>query len=219
MADKDKTKQEEVAQEETKSEETTAVSETASEEKEEKPKKKINPDARWYVINTYSGHEKKVAQLIDQRVKANELEKVILDVMVPTQEKILVSEGKKKTLEEKIFPGYVLVHMVMNDDTWYLVRNTEGVTGFVGAQRKPTPLSDEEVKGILAFSQLQQPSFQASFAVEDPVKVTDGPFKDFVGTISEINEDKGQVKVLLSVFGRETPVVLDFLQVSKLTPS
>jgi len=122
----------------------------------EKPAKKVHPDARWFVINTYSGHEKKVAQLIEQRVKANELEKQIVEVLVPTQEKILVSEGKKKTLEEKIFPGYVLVHMVMNDETWYLVRNTEGVTGFVVTQRKPTPLSEEEVKGILAFSEIQQ---------------------------------------------------------------
>lgn len=229
MADKDKKKKEiaeEQIPEKTIKEEAKAKAEAEKlkeeaekaepvEIKEEKPKK-TNPDARWYVLNTYSGHEKKVAQLIEQRVKANELEDKILEVMVPTQEKILVSEGKKKTLEEKIFPGYVLVQMVMNDDTWYLIRNTEGVTGFVGAQRKPTPLTDEEVKGILAFSELQQPSFQASFAVDDPVKVTDGPFKDFVGTISEINEDKGQVKVLLSVFGRETPVVLDFLQVSKL---
>jgi transcriptional antiterminator NusG len=183
---------------------------------EKKPKKQVNPDAKWYILNTYSGHEKKVSALIEQRIKANALEKEILEVLVPTQEKIVVNAGKKKTLEEKIFPGYVLVHMVINDTTWHLVRNTEGVTGFVGTERKPTPLSEKEVKSILDFAKVKQPSFQSSFSTGDSVKVMDGPFKDFVGSISEINEDKGQVKVLLSVFGRETPVVLDFLQVSKL---
>jgi transcriptional antiterminator NusG len=172
--------------------------------------------AKWYIVNTYSGHEKKVANQIMQRVKANSLEAEILEVLVPTQNKILVNEGKKRTVEEKIFPGYVLVNMAMNNRTWQIIRNTEGVTGFVGTEKKPTPLNPKEVKSIMAFMKVKQPSFQASFAVGDAVKVVDGHFKDFVGTINEINEDKGQVKVLLSVFGRETPVVLDFLQIIRL---
>jgi transcriptional antiterminator NusG len=171
---------------------------------------------KWYIVNAYSGYEKRVANQINQRTKANSLEGYITEVLVPTQNKIVVSEGKKRTVEEKIFPGYVLVRMEMNDKTWQIIRNTEGVTGFVGTERKPTPLSPDEVKSIMAFMKVEQPSYQASFAVGDAVKVTDGPFKDFVGSISEINDDKGQVKVLLSVFGRETPVVLDFLQVTRL---
>lgn len=175
-----------------------------------------NGKQRWYIINTYAGQEKRVANQILQRIKANNLEKEVLDVIIPTQNKIVVSEGKKKTVEEKIFPGYVLVQMEMNDRTWHIVRNTEGVTGFVGTEKKPTPLNPEEVKGIMAYMKVKQPAFQATFAVGDAVKVLDGPFKDFVGSVSEINEDKGQIKVLLSVFGRETPVVLDFLQVSRI---
>jgi transcriptional antiterminator NusG len=177
---------------------------------------KVDGKHEWFIVNAYSGHEKRVANQVIQRTKANNLEDYITEVLVPTQNKIVVSEGKKRTVEEKIFPGYVLVKMIMNDKTWQIIRNTEGVTGFVGTERKPTPLSPEEVKSIMAFMKVEQPSYQASFAVDDAVKVTDGPFKDFVGTISEINEDKGQVKVLLSVFGRETPVVLDFLQVTRL---
>jgi transcription termination/antitermination protein NusG len=177
---------------------------------------KVEGKHEWFIVNAYSGHEKRVANQVIQRTKANNLEDYITEVLVPTQNKIVVSEGKKRTVEEKIFPGYVLVKMIMNDKTWQIIRNTEGVTGFVGTERKPTPLSPEEVKSIMAFMKVEQPSYQASFAVDDAVKVTDGPFKDFVGTISEINEDKGQVKVLLSVFGRETPVVLDFLQVTRL---
>lgn len=178
--------------------------------------KNLTDKFHWYIINTYSGHEKKVANQIEQRAKANNLDEEIKEVLVPTQEKIQVSEGKKRKKEEKIFPGYLLVHMKLNDNTWRIVRNAEGVTGFVGTERKPTPLSPAEVKSIMAFTKVTQPSFSASFTVGDAVKVIDGPFKDFVGSISEINEDKGQVKVLLSIFGRETPVVLDFLQVTRL---
>ncbi len=177
---------------------------------------KQNEQLKWYIIGSYAGQENTVMNNIIQRVKANNLEDLITEVVVPTQEKIVVKSGKKKTIEEKIFPGYVLVQMVMNDQTWHIIRNTQGVTGFVGTEKRPTALSEKEVKGIIAFTQVKQPSFEASFEVGDSVKVLDGPFKEFVGSISEINEDKGQVKVLLSVFGRETPIVLDFLQVSKL---
>ena len=186
------------------------------EEKTDKPAKPKNDKLNWYILNTYSGHEKKVAAHLDEKIKANEMEDKIIEVVVPIHEKIVVKDGKKRTVEEKLFPGYVLVHMEMNEDTWRVVRNTEGVTSFVGTEKKPTPLNEKEVKSILAFMDVKQPAYTAAFAVGDAVRVGDGPFKDFVGSISEINEDKGQVKVLLSVFGRETPVVLDFLQVNKL---
>lgn len=183
--------------------------------KEEKPVK-INKNHKWFIISTYSGHEKKVANQIKQRVKANDLEEKVSDVVVPTQEKIVVSSGKKKTIEERIFPGYVLICMEMNDDTWQIVRNTEGVTSFIGTEKKPTPLNEHEASSILAYMDVKQPAYQFAFSVGDAVKVVDGPFADFIGTISEINEDRGQVTVLLSVFGRETPVSLDFMKVSKL---
>lgn len=178
--------------------------------------KPVNENHKWYVINSYSGHEKKVSYQIMQRVKANNLEDQISEVIVPTTEKIVVSEGKKRTVEDKFLPGYVLIRMELNDKTWHIIRNTEGVTGFVGTDKMPTPLKPEDVKKIMAYMNIKQPSYQATFAVGDAAKVVDGPFKDFVGTISEINPDKGQVSVLLSVFGRETPVTLDFLQVTRL---
>jgi transcriptional antiterminator NusG len=170
----------------------------------------------WYIVSVYSGQEKRVSNQIKQRTKANNLEENITEVLVPTQNKIVVSEGKKRTVEEKFLPGYVFVKMEMNDKTWQIIRNTEGVTSFVGTEKKPTPLPPEEVKRILAFTKVEQPSYQANFAVGDAVKVLDGPFTDFIGSISEINDDKGQVTVLLSVFGRETPIFLDFLQITRL---
>lgn len=183
---------------------------------ENKPVTKKNKNHKWFIISTYSGHEKKVANQIQQRTKANDLEEQISEVVVPTQEKIVVSSGKKRTVEERIFPGYVLICMDMNDATWQIVRNTEGVTNFIGTEKKPTPLSEEEAKGIIAYMDVKQPAYQFAFSVGDAVKVVDGPFADFIGSISEINEDKGQVTVLLSVFGRETPISLDFMKVSKL---
>lgn len=171
---------------------------------------------KWYVLNTYSGHEMKVVNQLNQRIKANQMEDMIKDILVPTQDKIVIAKGDKKTVKEKIFPGYVLIKMILSDDTWRIVRNTEGVTGFVGTKRKPTPLGKDEVKGIQAFTKVKQPTFESSFNVGDAVKIIAGPFADFVGTISEINKDKGQLKVLISVFGRETPVDLDFLEIKKL---
>jgi len=181
-----------------------------------KTTKKENKNLKWYVINTYSGHEDKVMNLLNARIEANKMEDIITEILVPKQDKIVISKGKKRTVHEKIFPGYVLINMELNDATWQVVRNTEGVTGFVGTKKKPTPLKPEDLKSILAFTKVQQPTYQTSFSMGDAVKVIDGPFSDFVGSISEINQDKGQVKVLLSVFGRETPVILDFLQVKKL---
>jgi len=189
---------------------TTALSEDESD-------KNVNNElTKWYVINTYSGHEKKVAQQIEQRVKANGMEDEVTEILVPTQEKIVAKDGKKRTIEDRIFPGYVLIKMIMNDQTWHLIRNTEGVTGFIGTSKKPSPLAEKEVQAIMAYTEVKQQTYQASFKVGDSVRVMDGPFKDFVGAIQEINEGKGQVTVLLSIFGRETPVQLDFLKVTNL---
>ena len=175
-----------------------------------------NEKAKWYIISCYSGHEDKVAEMLKETIEANDAQDKIVQVLVPSQEKTLVKDGKKKQIIEKIFPGYVLIQMEMNDETWNLVKNTEGVTKFLGTGRRPNPLSQDQVQSIIAYTQVKQPTFTSSFAVGDAVRVNDGPFKEFVGKISEINQDKGQVKVLLTVFGRETPVQLDFLQVSKI---
>jgi transcriptional antiterminator NusG len=171
---------------------------------------------RWYIVGTYSGHEKKAAEQIKQRIKANGLEDEVTDVLVPVIEKTVAKGGQKRSIEEKIFPGYVLIRMIMNDATWHIIRNTEGVTGFVGATKKPTPLSEEEVAAIKAFTEVKQSTYQSAYQVGDSVRVIDGPFKDFIGVIQEVHTDKGQVTVLLSIFGRETPVHLDFLQVTNL---
>lgn len=178
--------------------------------------KKENKNLKWYVINSYAGHEKKVMKNIEQRIKANQAEDLITDVVVPTQNKIIIKEGKKKTIEDRFFPGYILIRMDLNDVTWHIIRNAEGVTGFVGTERKPTPLSEIEAEGIMKYMQVEQPAYQSTFMVGDAVKIVDGPFTDFVGSVRDINETKGKVQVLISVFGRETPVDLDFLQVKKL---
>ncbi len=171
---------------------------------------------RWYVVHTYSGHEAKVAATLKQKIKAQGMEKRIFEILVPTQEKIEVREGKKVTINEKIFPGYILVRMDLDDETWYTVRSTAGVTSFVGIGNKPTPLDAKEVKTIQRFMRMEAPTYKASFSLDEPVKIIDGPFAEFLGTVEQIDEAKGKVKVLVSIFGRETPVELDFLQVSKL---
>ncbi len=172
--------------------------------------------ARWYIVHTYSGHENKVAKTLMQRVETMGFEGRINDVLVPTKETIKVRSGKKETIKEKIFPGYILVNMVLDDEAWILVRTTPGVTSFVGAQNKPTPIREDEVKAIINFVEQKEPTYKATFTVGEAVKITDGPFSDFLGTIESIDEAKGKVKVLVSIFGRETPVELDFLQVSKI---
>lgn len=185
-------------------------------EKTKEEPKKENPKAKWYVVNTYSGHETKVANQIKARVKANAIEDIVLDVVIPTQDKIVISNGKKRTVKERIYPGYILVNMELQDNSWHIVKNTEGVIGFIGNKKNPTPISDKEASAIINFMSVTQPTYHSSFNVGDTVKVAEGPFADHVGRISEINKDKGQVKVLLSFFGQETPVVFDFLQVKKL---
>lgn len=176
----------------------------------------IPSDARWYIIHTYSGHENKVAKNLRQRVESMGFTNQIFDIIVPTRNTIKVSQGKKENVQEKIFPGYVLVKMVINDESWLLVRTTAGVTGFVGAGNKPTPISDKEVEAIQKFMKTEEPLYKAAFTVGEAVKIVDGPFTDFLGTIDEIDQAKGKVKILVSIFGRETPVELDFLQISKL---
>ncbi|MEX0617005.1 MAG: transcription termination/antitermination protein NusG [Candidatus Woykebacteria bacterium] len=184
--------------------------------KEEVEKASPKKDGRWYVVHTYAGHENKVAATLKQKIKASNLENKIFEVMVPTQEKIEIREGKKVSIQEKIFPGYILVSMDLDNLSWYAVRSTPGVTGFVGVGNKPTPLDPKEVETIQKFSELGAPTYKATFSTGEAVKIIDGPFSDFIGAIDEINEEKGKLKVLVSIFGRETPVELDFLQVSKL---
>jgi len=172
--------------------------------------------ARWYVVHTYSGHEAKVAATLKQRVESQKLQEKVLDILIPTQEKIEIKEGKKAKVKEKIFPGYLLIRMVLDDNTWLVVRTTPGITSFVGMGNRPTPLPDEEVKTIQRFMSMEAPKFKTTFSAGEAVKIVDGPFSEFLGSISEIDDEKGKLKVLVSIFGRETPVELDFLQVAKL---
>jgi len=172
--------------------------------------------AKWYVIHTYSGHENRVAINMMQRVKTMKLEAKIFELLIPTQNKILIKRGKKKAIKEKIFPGYMLVKVIMDDDSWLCVRTTPGVTGFVGIGSKPTPLPPQEVESIKKFMEQEAPKYKASFTIGEAIKIIEGPFADFLGTVDSIDEAKGKVSVLVSIFGRETPVELDFLQVAKI---
>lgn len=173
-------------------------------------------NAKWYIVHTYSGHENKVAKSLKQRVESMGFSDRIFDIIVPTRSTVKVAGGKKSTVQEKIFPGYVLVKMVLDDESWLLVRTTQGVTAFIGAGNKPTPISDKEVEAIQKFMATEEPLYKTSFVKGEAVKIIDGPFTDFLGSIDDIDEQRGKLKVLVSIFGRETPVELDFLQVSKL---
>lgn len=178
--------------------------------------KDVDENAKWYVIHTYSGHENKVALSLKERVEAAGHTDKVFKIFLPHQQKIVVSEGKKRSVDEKLFPGYLVVLMVMSDDSWYIIRSTPGVTGFVGMGSTPTPLPDSEVHTLMKFAKMEAPKFEAKFRVGDSVKVNDGPFKDFLGKVDEVNDEQGKVKVLVSVFGRETPLELAFTQVSQL---
>ena len=171
---------------------------------------------RWYVVHTYSGYEDRVKRNLEQRIKFMDAVDRVAQVVVPTEEEIEVREGQRRTVRKKVFPGYVLIHMSLDDKTWEVVRNTPGVTGFVGRENKPEPLADEEVSKVMTQMAAEVPRVKVGFAKGQSVRVTDGPFIDFVGVVDEISADKGKVKVLLSLFGRETPVELDLLQVEKL---
>ncbi len=173
-------------------------------------------EAKWYVVHAQSGLEAKAREALEQRIKTLGFKEKIFDVVIPMRDIIVVRKGKKKTVREKVFPGYILVRMILNDDSWLVVRTTQGITGFVGAGNKPTPISEKEVEAIKKFVEQEQPKFKTKFSIGEAVKVTDGPFADFIGSIESMDEAKGKVKVLISIFGRETPVELDFLQVAKL---
>lgn len=170
----------------------------------------------WYVVHTYSGYEERVRKNLEQRRQSMDAEGDIAQVVIPTEEEVEVHSGQRKTVVSKILPGYILVRMRMNDYSWAIVRNTSGVTGFVSSGNKPTPLSEEEFERITKQMSAEAPKVKVGFKVGQSVRVTDGPFIDFIGTVDAIDQEKGKVKVLLSLFGRETPVELDFLQVEKL---
>lgn len=179
-------------------------------------KQTLKQGRRWYVLHTYSGYEENVARNLRQRIESMDMQDKIFSVLIPTENKITIKNGKRRIVTEKIFPGYVLVEMVVTDDSWYVVRNTPNVTGFVGSGTTPTPISEEEVKEIQRRMGITEPKYKIDMNVGTPVKITDGPFKEFEGKVSEVDEARGKVKVLVSMFGRETPVELDFLQVKKI---
>lgn len=172
--------------------------------------------AKWYVVHTQSGHESHVAHTLSTRVESMGLTDYVYEVLIPTQEKIKITKGKKTTVKEKLFPGYMLVRMIVTDDSWLAVRTTQGITGFVGTADQPTPLPENEVKAITAFGKQQAPKFKTTFTLGEAVRIIEGPFTELLGTVSEIDDEKGKVTVLVSIFGRETPVELDFLQVTKI---
>jgi len=169
----------------------------------------------WYVIHCYSGYENKVRHNLEQRIETMGMKDMIFDVVIPTQEEIEVKDGKRRTVERHIFPGYVLVNLALSEESWYVVRNTPGVTGFVGMGNNPTPLRPEEVAQIVKRMEAEAPTVKVSFKVGERVRIVDGPFNDFRGTVAEIDMERTKVRVMVSFFGRETPVELDFLQVEK----
>lgn len=169
----------------------------------------------WYVIHCYSGYENKVRHNLEQRIETMGMKDKIFDVVIPTQEEIEVKDGKRRTVERHVFPGYVLVNMILTEESWYVVRNTPGVTGFVGMGNQPTPLRPEEVSQILRRMEAEAPHVKVTFKVNERVRIVDGPFNDFRGTVAEIDQERNKVRVMVNFFGRETPVELDFLQVEK----
>lgn len=180
------------------------------------PKQATTGERHWYAIHTYSGYEDNVARNLKQRVESLGFEDKIYNVLVPKEKKIKIKSGKRETVEEKIYPGYVLVEMIVDDASWYVVRNTPNVTGFIGAGTVPTPLANVEIETLMKRMGVDEPKYKIDVAVDDRVKITDGPFKDFDGRVSEVDMERGRVKVLVTIFGRETPVELDFLQVKKI---
>ncbi len=170
----------------------------------------------WYVIHTYSGYEEQVAENLKQRIESLGMEDKIFKVLVPKEKQIEIKNGQRRTIDKRIFPGYVLVEMIVTDDSWYVVRNTPNVTGFIGLGVRPTPMSKEEIDRIQKRMGVEEPKYKIEFKVNDLVKINDGPLKGFDGKVTEIDEDKGKIKVLVNMFGRETPVSLDFLQVKKV---
>ena len=185
-------------------------------EQEQAQEVQISDETLWYVIHTYSGYEDRVKKNLDLRVQTMDVKDKIFDVVVPTEDEVEIRDGQRRTVARKVFPGYILVRMVMDDSSWYVVRNTPGVTGFVGSGNRPVPLENHEVESILRQMEAEAPRVKVGYEKGQSVRVTDGPFAEFIGVVDEIFADKGKVKVLLSFFGRETPVELDFLQIEKL---
>jgi len=179
-------------------------------------KQLLDQGKKWYAIHTYSGYEDAVVRNLKQRIESMSMEDKIFNVLVPKEKKIKMRGGKRHVVEERIDPGYVLVEMIVTDDSWYVVRNTPRVTGFVGSGTTPIPLSDPEIKELQRRMGVEEPKYKIDLQAGDAVKIIDGPFKDFDGKISEVDEEKGKIKVLVSMFGRETPVELDFLQIKKI---
>jgi transcriptional antiterminator NusG len=185
-------------------------------EGEETPGAGEEGDGRaWYVVHCYSGYENKVRHNLEQRIESMGMKDKIFDVVVPTEEEIEVKEGKRRTVERRVFPGYILVNMMLSEESWYVVRNTPGVTGFVGMGNTPTPLRPEEVAQIIKRMEAEAPRIKVTFKSGERVRIVDGPFNDFRGTVSEIDMERAKVRVMVNFFGRETPVELDFLQVEK----
>lgn len=180
------------------------------------PKQETDSKRKWYVLHTYSGYEDAVAHNLKQRIESLDMGDKIFNVLVPKEKKIKIKGGKRQIVEEKIYPGYVLVEMIVTDDSWYVVRNTPRVTGFIGAGTTPVPIAIEEIKILQKRMGVEEPTYKIDVEAGDAVKIIDGPFKDFDGEISETDKSKGKVKVLVNMFGRETPVELDFLQVKKI---
>lgn len=176
----------------------------------------VEDDRHWYVVHCYSGYENKVRHNLEQRIDSMGMKGKIFDVVVPTEEEIEVKDGKRRTVERRVFPGYILVQMTLTEESWYVVRNTPGVTGFVGMGNTPTPLRPEEVSQILKRMEAEAPKVKIAYKPGQKVRIVDGPFNDFVGTVSEIDMERTKVRVMVSFFGRETPVELDFLQVEKV---
>lgn len=173
-------------------------------------------EKHWYVIHTYSGYEQRVKTNLEHRIKSMDAEDKVFQVVIPTENEIEIKDGQRRTVAKKVFPGYIIVEMVLDDDSWNVVRNTPGVTGFVGAGTKPIPLDEAEVNTIFNQMRAETPRIKVGFSRGESVRVVDGPFIDFIGTVDEIHPEKGKVRVLVSFFGRETPVELDFLQVERL---
>ena len=180
------------------------------------PKQIGEKERNWYVLHTYSGYEENVAKNLKQRIETLGMEDKIFSVLVPKEKKIKIKNGKRKTVEEKIYPGYVLVEMIVTDESWYVVRNTPNVTGFIGSGTIPSPISIDEFKSLQKKTGEEEPKYKIDVIVGESVRIIDGPFKDFDGKINAIDEEKGKIKVLVSMFGRETPVELDFLQIKKI---
>lgn len=178
----------------------------------------VPEEARWYVVHTYSGYENKVRQNLEQRIRSMGVVDRIFHVLVPSEEEIEIRDGQRRTVQRKIFPGYILVQMLLSDETWHVVRHTPGVTGFVGPGSNPVPLPEHEVQAILKQIEAEAPKIRVEFTIGQAVRIVDGPFSDFEGVVDEIDQEKGKVRVLVSFFGRETPIELDFMQIERLVP-